>query len=115
MTNNSVLLLTTYYPPSNLIESRRAYGLAKYLPEFGWTSYVITIKWTKDIDRMGIDPLLETAVEKQDNVTRVPYRPNKYYPLFQTPHLIANKLRSKHNIPWIADFRDLWDQKKIKV
>lgn len=157
MTNNNVLLLTTYYPPSNLIGSRRAYGLTKYLPEFGWTPYVITIKWTKDIDRMGIDPLLETAVEKQDNVTRVPYRPNKYYPLFQklwrwrrvllfpqtqpydyfkntmelfpdylaknniaaiwatypypAPHLIANKLRSKYNIPWIADFRDLWDQR----
>ena len=27
-----------------------------------------------------------------------------------TTHLIARKLKLKHNIPWIADFRDLWTQ-----
>ena len=161
MTNNNVLLLTTYYPPANSIGGRRAYGLAKYLPKFGWTPYVITIKWTKNIDIMGIDPLLEAIIEKQDNITRVPYRPNKYYPLFQklwrwrrvllfpqtqaydyfkntmqlfpdylaknniaviwathphpAPHLIANKLRSKYSIPWIADFRDLFEQRYTRL
>lgn len=27
-----------------------------------------------------------------------------------TCHLIAKELKEKHNIPWIADFRDLWTQ-----
>jgi len=27
-----------------------------------------------------------------------------------TTHLIAKELKSKHRIPWIADFRDLWTQ-----
>lgn len=156
----NVLLLTTYYPPSNLIAVRRAYGLSKYLMKFGWNPYVITTLWTKStVDSMGIDPEMEEYIEKQQNIIRVPYNPNKSYPLFQklwrwrrvllfpqtqpydyfkntmelfpdylaknniaaiwatypypAPHLIANKLRSKYNIPWIADFRDLWDQKYL--
>lgn len=27
-----------------------------------------------------------------------------------TAHIVAHKLRKRHNIPWIADFRDLWTQ-----
>lgn len=27
-----------------------------------------------------------------------------------TSHLIARELKRKHNIPWVADFRDLWSQ-----
>ena len=30
------------------------------------------------------------------------------YPV--TSHLIANELKKRHNIPWIADMRDLWTQ-----
>ena len=158
MTNNNVLLLTTYYPPANLIAGRRAYGIAKYIPKYGWNPYIITILWTKStVDSMGIDPRMEEYIEKQQNVIRVPYNPNKSYPFFQklwrwrrvflfpqtqpydyfknsmrlfpsflkknninavwasypspAPHLIANILCRNHNIPWIADFRDLWDQR----
>ncbi len=27
-----------------------------------------------------------------------------------TSHIIANELKKRHNIPWVADFRDLWTQ-----
>jgi glycosyltransferase involved in cell wall biosynthesis len=27
-----------------------------------------------------------------------------------TAHIIANRLKSRHNIPWVADLRDLWTQ-----
>jgi hypothetical protein len=27
-----------------------------------------------------------------------------------TCHIVAQKLKEKHNIPWVADFRDLWTQ-----
>jgi len=27
-----------------------------------------------------------------------------------TSHIIAHELKDKHNIPWVADFRDLWTQ-----
>jgi len=159
MTRKNVLLLTTYFPPSNLIAARRSYGLVKYLPENNWNPYVITIKWTNDIDKMGIDPSIEPMVQNRESITRVPYRPNKYYPLFSklwrwrrvllfpqtqpydyfkntmnlfpeyleknkidaiwatspypSPHLLANKLCRKFNIPWVADFRDWWDQKYL--
>jgi len=34
------------------------------------------------------------------------------YPV--TAHLVANKLKSKYKIPWIADYRDLWSQNIYK-
>ena len=162
MRDRNVLILSTYYPPANFIAGRRAYGLTKYLPEFGWKPYVITIKWTENtVDSMGIDHMIELTMKKHENIIRVPYQHNRTYPFFNklwrwrrtllfpqtapydyykntmqlfpailrernisavwatfppaATHLIANKLWNKYNIPWIADFRDFWDQKYIST
>lgn len=156
MENKNVLMLSYYYPPANFIAGRRAYGISKYLLDYGWKPYIMTIDWTnQNINMMGIDKYLQHSEIKTD-VIRLPYRANMTYPFFEklkrwgrtmlyppksfydyydgvknlclsflsekrinavwatypgaATHLLANEIKQKYNIPWIADFRDLWDQ-----
>jgi hypothetical protein len=39
-----VLIISFYFPPLQNIGARRPFGLAKYLPRFGWEPIVLTIK-----------------------------------------------------------------------
>ena len=52
-----VLLITFCYPPTQVIGSVRPAGLAKFLPEFGWETVVLTPK----VKRTASDPaVIET-------------------------------------------------------
>ncbi len=76
-----VLILSYYYPPANFIAGRRAYGVSKYLHEFGWTPYVVTIDWNLgNINMMGIDNSKGKASHIKHEVIRLPYRANLTYP-----------------------------------
>lgn len=70
----------------------RRYSEIKHYPdaEKGWVPYAMQFA----------DEILQT--EKIDAIlTSSP-------PV--TTHIIANGLKKKHNVPWVADFRDLWTQ-----
>ena len=150
--------------------SRRIFGLAKYLPEFGWQPILLTIPhlekpdlplrvietsccdalsfWKKllgfspgqDIraqakerlrvtsSKSWLDPLLTFggAIINYPDAERgwKPFALKAANELLQeeaiqaiisssspvTSHLIANELKTRYNLPWLADFRDLWSQ-----
>jgi hypothetical protein len=48
----TVLLITYHFPPRNSIGGLRMQGLAKFLPEFGWTPIVLTPKLPGHADAM---------------------------------------------------------------
>ena len=150
--------------------SRRIFGLAKYLPEFGWQPILLTIPhlekpdlplrvietsyrdalsfWKKllgfspsqDIraqakerlrvtsSKSWLDPLLTFggAIINYPDAERgwKPFALKAANELLQeediqaiisssspvTSHLIANELKTRYRLPWLADFRDLWSQ-----
>ncbi len=46
--NKKVLIITYYFPPINAIASRRPYGLAKYLKQYGWEPVILTVKMQRE-------------------------------------------------------------------
>ena len=166
-----VLIISYYFPPRPGIGSQRPYGLAKYLPSFGWAPIVLTPKLPgKPPDGLeviqtdyndivasiksvfGLNPertlheqlgmvitknyshstlkskiiklireilifpdeqkgwykfALKSAIEFL-NKNRVDAIISSSYPV--TAHLIAQRLKQKFGIPWVADLRDLWTQ-----
>lgn len=113
--------------------SRRIFGLAKYLPEFGWQPVILAMphggrpalplrikEWLGPILHLGgaiinypdaergWKPLATKAgkelLEQGDIHTIISSSP----PVIS--HLIARELKDRYNIPWLADFRDLWSQ-----
>jgi len=46
--SKKVLIITCHFPPDAAIGARRLYGLAKYIKNFGWEPYVLTIKMPRD-------------------------------------------------------------------
>jgi glycosyltransferase involved in cell wall biosynthesis len=167
LTLKNVLIITFYFPPSPGIGGVRPYGLAKYLPLYGWNPIFLTPELPGDPDpkicviqtpyydviegwkrRFGLNPkkALTTYTQikrKKDEpsiIDRLVFIPNEFitYPdgkigwydyafiegerIIQTTHidailssshpetchLIAKALAEKHHIPWVADFRDLW-------
>lgn len=46
----NVLIVTYYFPPSNAVGGLRPYGLAKYLPDFGWNPIVLTPYLSRETD-----------------------------------------------------------------
>jgi hypothetical protein len=166
-----VLLISFYFPPLQNIGARRPFGLAKYLPRFGWEPIVLTIKLPgkppegmniittdyKDVvnnfksmlgfnpqkslhEQLGITisknynfPTLKSKIIKfaKEIITFPDDKKGWYDYAIRTAtnflskekvdaiistsppvisHLIARKIKQKYNIPWIADFRDLWTQ-----
>lgn len=41
---NRVLIISYYFPPRPGVGALRPYGLAKYLPHFGWEPIILTAK-----------------------------------------------------------------------
>ena len=154
----NILMLSWIYPPANDMAGRRAYGLSKYLKQYGWQPYVCTSQVAEGKPSTGgIDPYKQEELKNNTYVIRVPFRTNRSYPFGNRivrygitalspttqpldyymncmqilPSIIAKNsirvmwatysppapLRLAYNlhkvfkIPWIADFRDLWDQK----
>jgi len=167
-----VMIITYYFPPHPQVGSLRPYGLAKYLPYFGWEPIILTVRLPYNIinnvriietdypgdvtdllkDKLGLKAkvafkeqikLPNFMQKKRHNIynkivdmikTFVCYPDDQRYWLKHaitagdhllnsekidaiistsgpvTCHLIANELKKKHKIKWIADFRDLWTQ-----
>ena len=176
-----VLIIATDFPPKLSIASRRPFGLAKYLPRYGWEPIVLTesekernekhhpnikvieakvlsiptyIKSFLDIIHERKNILKNDGREKaeQNSFTQgssenrlitllrnIIFYPDRYLTTWYrnalkkyyqtvgdnhidaiistarpfTTHLIARHLKVRENIPWIADFRDLWPHWKI--
>ncbi len=69
------------------------YAIAFPDPEKGWYQYAV--KAASDLlDKERVAAIVSTSPP-------------------ETTHLIARKLKQKYNIPWIADFRDLWMQNEL--
>ena len=165
----NALVLSFWFPPISGIGGIRAYGLAKYLPNYGWNAIILTqtlpgnpdpelqVIQTPYIDVVkkwkewaGLDSkktlneqfkvktekdapsILDRLVALPSEIITYPDVAKGWYDfaidaaekiietedigvIFSTSppatsNLIAKKLSEKHNIPWVADFRDLWTQ-----
>ena len=66
MSNKKVLLIAYHFPPDAAVGGLRIQKFVKYLPDFGWTPFVLSVgaKYypIKDIDR--VNDLRETIVER---------------------------------------------------
>jgi glycosyltransferase involved in cell wall biosynthesis len=166
-----LLIVSYYFPPVNVVASLRASKMAKYLPEYGWESWVLTVvpppalphsmpeepisgriirtkylrprirtappttlqvSASSTSQRLGPIERLYSKVEKalDLNTSRMPDRTLGWYPyavragsnllaqadfdaIYSTSgpptcHLVARRLQRVFNLPWIADYRDLW-------
>ena len=68
--NRSVLIVTPFFAPQNHAAVFRAYKLAKYLPQFGWKPFVVTVDRHYEFNE---DPELLTKLPEEVQVVPVPY------------------------------------------
>lgn len=160
----SVVLISYFFPPIGMAGAGRAYGLFRYLPEFGYQPQVITVK---DIlyaayDRSRLLPDDDRHITRTGSLdpSRLLYKlgvhtsptPNreglmscwvtpdfkKYWAPFALKaaekvirrgecsvvittspppsiHSLGLRLKRQHNIPWIADYRDMWVTRPIET
>ena len=129
-----VLLVSFYFPPYGDIAGIRASKFCKFLPEFGWEPWVLTI----DKRYYGQKTTDTTPKELEfTRVTRLPYLPIPFaktfaslaYPLFMLFFILKNKnqldaihmigspyhpflltpiITKLFNLPVSLDFRDSW-------
>ena len=171
----NVLMITYYFPPLGSVQVLRAVKFAKYLPQFGWTPHVLSVKdilhYYKDpniihelpdcvqVYRTGsLDPFRIMAKLKGSSPNQAPSQQSSssqkkfqnirvklnllnrwfslpdsrfgWYPFSvnqgrkliregkidviysssppNITHLVALQLKKEFNLPWVADFRDLW-------
>ncbi|MBP6432285.1 MAG: hypothetical protein KA319_11000 [Ferruginibacter sp.] len=102
-----ILIVTYYFPPYNIIASRRPYHWATYLSQF-YKVTVLTRSWTGTEDGMrdiAIENLASSTQQLNENLTciSIPYK--KYSPKTQHNGLINKiKLRYRH---LFGDFLDI--------
>ena len=169
-----VLIIAYAFPPRPGIGSVRPYGLAKYLPRYGWEPIILTAKLPgkppedirvietdyRDIintiksgvslrpqnrvhgqlgvnvskggksvtwKRMVIKNIKDVILFPDNTRGWYSYAIDSASQLMQSEeigviistspppisHIIANKLKRKYRIKWIADFRDPWSQKAV--
>jgi hypothetical protein len=62
--SRKILLVTYHFPPSPAVGGIRPAKFAKYLPEFGWTPVVLTIREekVKNPDHRGLEELNGTRI-----------------------------------------------------
>lgn len=164
-----VLIIAYHYPPRPGVASNRIGGLAKYLPDYGWESIILTTplnegKWAPyakvietnyisisdkiknifgmkpgtglqhqlGIEQPGRNIYFNWCVAKFKEIIDYPdefktwirtavkegkrlIKEEKIDAIISSSppastHLIASQLTQEQQIPWIADFRDLWTQ-----
>jgi len=160
----NILLISYYFPPLGMGGVGRPLALYRYLPQFGYQVYVLTVK---DIVYPHYDPSLLDQVD----VSRV-YRSGSYDParllyllgkrkmsssgfgagasrrffpdskkgwvgpavraakhIIKSEHIravittspppsvhgIGRKLKERYDLPWVADFRDVWFSRPIEM
>ncbi len=181
----NVLMVSYYFPPYNFIGALRIGKLAKYLSQFGWEPWVLTLQdviypsagrleveiqpdrvfradlggiathiakkrtLNRESERgqasiIATSSLRErfrhslwTFVSAQFLDTRFPDRAlpwflpalvkggallkaQKFDAIFSShgppsSHLVASSLSKRFDVPWLADFRDLWSQNHIQI
>jgi glycosyltransferase involved in cell wall biosynthesis len=126
-----LLIIAHAFPPNPAPGSARAWRLYKYLPEFGYETYVVTasrpdkpqprVTWVPvpaknlaerllrkyafpvDEDMLWAFPVLRAA---QRLIAETPMDAVlSSFPYIQS-HIIAHRLKKKFGLPWIADYRD---------
>lgn len=93
-----VLLITKWYYPSNVVGAHRPAKFAKYLPRFGWTPVVLTVKWTPENSEGMYDPGLAAKPDLCETV-RVTYT----VPRRRTPRRVLWRL-TQEIWPYLAPF-----------
>jgi hypothetical protein len=68
--NRSVLIVTPFFAPQNHAAVFRAYKLAKYLPQFGWTPIVLTVDTQYEFNE---DPALLAELPKEVEIVPTRY------------------------------------------
>ena len=72
-TKRKVLLVAYWFPPLGGIGTRRAMRYVRYLPDFGWQCYVVTVADAiNDIHRLMMDESLTATVPAQTKIVRTP-------------------------------------------
>ena len=84
-----VLIITYYFPPRPSVASLRLRGLAKYLPEFGWESVILTA-------------VLPGDPEDRFTVIQTPY-PGDVSALLKKDYIYSQKVvsKSKSGFHWL--------------
>jgi len=75
-----VLILSYFFPPSNVTSAQRAKGWAKYLGEFGYYPIIITRKWEREVKSIvdvatATSAKIEHTVYDNFEVYKLPYKP----------------------------------------
>jgi len=135
-----LLMIARDHPPINTPGAIRALGFARYLPEFGWDTSVVT---QRAGSRQAKEPYVHRAIGfdtkdvfamfgRYPRLLAVPDRNVSWLPAGvvqalkavrtdgadailstgppQTAHCIASVVQRLTGLPWVADVRDLWDQ-----
>src|ERR1019366_6884022 len=126
-----LLIVTHAFPPNPAPGSARAWRLYKYLPEFGYETYVITaspqdkpsprLTWVPVPARSFGERVLRKFVFPSDEDIQWIFPASRAAEAFiaATPmdavlstvpyiqdHIIGYRLKKNFNLPWIADYRD---------
>jgi len=83
-----VLIITYYWPPAGGPGVQRVLKFAKYLPDFGWEPYILTVK---DGEFPAIDKSLENDIPKNCHV----YLSNSIEPFYLYKKFTGKKNRDK--------------------
>jgi len=156
----TVLIIAYYFPPLGMGGVQRMAKLAKYLPEFGYTPIVLTVKPIRypALDRTLLDELPEDVKiyrsgsfdpARISHLIKIPIPGGKLRSKIKqagvawpdskigwrdqavkearkivqshtvdlilsssppmTGHMVARDIHQESNIPWVADFRDIWE------
>lgn len=124
-----VLFICRYFPPRWNIGAVRSWGVAKYLPRFGWETVVLTPPlaqghWPEGVRVVEADwyslryrvrrllgcplPLPRSVLETLVSRERIEALLSTSTPMMA--HRVGFALRNALGIPWVADLRDLWSQ-----
>lgn len=124
-----VLFVCRYFPPRWNIGAVRSWGLARYLPQFGWEPVLLLPplkegKWPEEIRIVEADwysfayrarrllgfPLPLSRRELDALVHREGIKALLSTSTPMMAHRVGYALKKTLGLPWMADLRDLWSQ-----
>jgi len=124
-----VLFICRYFPPRWNIGAVRSWGLARYLPQFGWETVlfvppleeghwpeevrVAEAEWSSlgyRIRRLAGFSLPWPRRELEDLVRREGIKAILSTSTPMMAHRVGAALKNALGLPWMADLRDLWSQ-----
>ncbi|HEY1729328.1 MAG TPA: glycosyltransferase [Candidatus Baltobacteraceae bacterium] len=137
MQRRRALIVAYHFPPEPASGALRMGYLAKYLPEFGWDAVVLTRRRTgtgrvaATLPRLAAKPVFAPLRSRLRDVVFYPDRASWWIPrailaglrmyrrqpfdvilssaMPASAHVVGWALSSMLRVPWIADYRDLWN------